>query len=432
MREKLALVLCGMLLVCRFLSSSMQAYGEEGEADIRRMAVWVAIPADYDGESDLYLCSSLNPEGMAIGSGSLLYRDKEWILRRLYVDGLQADEYWVSVSTAKKGGLPGNAVGRAFPDMERRSLLPEIDTSVASLYMEADPQEPPSDALLTVSELTGIQAAGCPQFFCIFGTIETIDGYLAEIEGIFERLILAYATQVRDTYGFDTMLRRLTPWSVTYGHFHDYVGLFRPLGVSLEEYADMAYNRALQMFSPESNPWEPVGAILSTWCIEEPEGPDSVRAFENDPATILKGWGWEIYYDVSDASILKYDEFGNCITDFQFHSDGAPVHVRIPALDGSTPPSGGNALPIIGEVPGLSMGSALTPGASATPGGQETVIQSFPSAVPGMAGDVGQPDGPDGEVSVGSRNMGKLGLPAAIAIICILGIGIFLFRKKKR
>lgn len=426
MKKKLALALCCILLACRFLSVSMLAYGAP-EGDIKRMVVWVAVPKDYAGQKDLYLCSTQTPEGSYIGSGERLYRDKEWTLMRLYIDGLQEDEYWITVSTAAQGGLPGNHVGRAFPDLERNSLLPEIDTSVTSLYMEADPQKPPLGTALTLSELTYIQAIGCPQFFCIFGTTETIGGYLEEIEGIFEQLILAYAMQVRDTYGFDTMLRRVTPWCLTYGHFHDYAGLFLPLGISLEEYADMAYNPALQRFSPESNPWNPVGTILSPWCIEEPEEPDAIRVFENDPATLLKDWGWEIYYDISDPSILVYDEFGSCITDFQFHSDGTPSNVRIPALDGSTPPSGDASFPVIGEIPGIEeiptkSPEAVLPPEETTEPEKETIIQSFPSIAP----DIENTDNRtnlDKEESAGIPAMAVI----AITIVAISGIGASLF-----
>jgi len=331
--KKISLLLCLLCLLCNTMpittyadETSQTSTPEETVPTVDYITIWSIKPANFVGDTDIYLCSEQNMIGTHVGIGEEIYFDEEWCLTKHILKDVPENTYWLSLST----GAIASLTGFALPDMEPKSLVADIDYSVNTLECKAL-EDIPVNGDITIYKKQHMQ--GYPQFFCFFGTIDDFEKYFYSLESLFDTIMQKTILQrYEKTKRVD--LRRSILWMTEYGdipgHFDDYHRLLRPLGFDIEDYLEITDNLFLQALREDSllstN-------LLSTAFQQDPTTDYAKLVVLEDPAISLREWGWNIYYDVQDPSVIQHDEFGNNIGDFSIHEDISTDNIIIPIYD---------------------------------------------------------------------------------------------------
>jgi len=419
MKKFIFMCLMGLLLM-----SPVKAYA----AEVPYLTVWIAHPSDYPGSTAVYLHTDSNPEGTFAGTGGLVYETEEWTLRRFILNDVKEDTYWVTVSTADGSFTFPDYIAQGYPDLEQKSVVPELDLSKTTLEVKATPPIPQGDTGLFYYELAPYVCQGNPQFFTVVYPVAEADLFDSgeKLMALFDDLLLAYAKDIKANYAyFDSVLMRIPAHGENDGHFNDYYRLYGPLGVTLEHYAYSSVNEALQCFSEctEVSSLMP-GSCLAKICTEYPDTSDAVNAIKNDPANILKDWAWEIYYDTSDPSVLAYDDsvFGICLTDFTFKEDGSKSNICIPLIDNVGIPAGTKFPILSGDTNLLDENGNLAAKEPATE------IEIVPTKAPQKPVPTKTPAAPVMELE---ENNPLLWIVLAVSSVTVCTVAFILYRKKR-
>lgn len=410
------------------------------ELEFEFMVFWLAVPVDYEGATNVYLHSDHNPIGEPIFFETLYYNDKWKLCRGELMETLPQDTYWVTTSTADGGGFFADGIGAGFPDLEQRSLLPNLDTKITSMEMRVPYIE--AETFYSAATYEGYigmdtEGSGFPQFFCIFDTVERFPETVKNVEAIFRQLIPEYAASLYEFWSIDAVISFLVPLYWESGHFDDYVNIYQPLGVTLYDYMyKYTRNGFLSWMTRHDNNLE---VLLHHFCRENPDSEYTISNKRANYILILKNWGWDIWYDTRN---LEYDEEGDCITEFGVFEDGVK-NLLFPGLgdvipddlplivqsDGSVVEKGSSPLPTGSLFPDKPSPTKTpdTPqveGEDGKPTGGE-IIETFPSKKPQQPQGTGDED--DTETKKGLPPLVPVG---AAAVVCVTGAVVF-FKKRK-
>lgn len=424
------LLFLSVLVVTLALAFPRTAYAEVktvppiDTGEIRLITVWAAVPRDYAGETHVYLHSNQNPGGTRVLFDTL-YSNDDWKLCRCYLEHMTPDTYWITASTADDGEFFGDSAGTGFPDLNQRSLVPDIDTGITSMEIPSTLEAPSG---MWYYEAVPIDAAGFPQFFCIFDSIEQFPETVASIEPVFRELMKEYAAHIDELYGhrMDEVIDAMVPLYMDAGHFDDYVSLYLPAGFFLNEYAHETKNSALGSLE---SPYSKNGALFDKKALEEPESEYAESRRKNDNVILLKDWGWDIRYDTRN---LEYDENGNCITEFRIGEDGninlffpdlgdeIPDDLPLVVLPDGSVSQGGPVPSVSPDIPGKEPGDDTEHGDTK----HEEKIESFPTDKPEKPGTDKDKDSQE------TRKKSVPFLPVAGVAVLIAGIAVFIKKRK--
>lgn len=417
------LLFLSVLLVSFVLALPGTAYAEhmpaDKEMDVAIITVWIAVPREYVGESHVYLHSNGNPSGTRVPLGRSLYSNEDWVLYRYYFEDMAPDTYWVTASTADDGEFFGDSAGTGFPDLNQRSLLPDIDTGVTSIEIATDLTD---EGTIWWYELVPVWGAGFPQFFCIFDSIERFPETVSNIELIFTELMKEYAAYLDNLYGHTLkwVIDDMVPLHKDAGHFDDFIKLYQPVGYSVYEYAWESYNPALNDLIES----RVLGDVFDKGALEDPESEYAESLMLSDPLRILKDWGWDIRYDTRN---LEYNEDGDCITEFGLQEDEtAPRKLLFPDLGDKIP----DDLPLVvlpdGHVSPGGSAPSVTPGIPEKDHGEER-IEFFPTSKPeNPKTDDAQGTEPD----TPAKSVPVIPIVAVISAVSVAGVTIFIKKRK--
>lgn len=402
------------LLAAILFAAPQDAYASE---TIDKILIWKAVPKDYVGQSNVYLHSDENPTGTQVIFDFESNVNEEWDLYRACVEDMSAGNYWVTTTTSEDG-LFLDSVGFGFPDMEQKSLVPDIDMNVTAAYIKYYPK-----AELNNMDTFLNDGMGIPQFFCVFDSADSIENSVKNIESIFLTLFTDYISWFEEKYSHDTnkLLEKLTTKQENYGHFDDFNLLYLPAGYTLYEYCESsAVDFLYALVSNNKTLTVPFWKTL----IEHPELPEAQTVAKYNIVTVLKDWGWNIVFDTRN---LEYDENGGCITDFTIKEDpNAERKLFFPDLGDDVPKN----LPKVGLI--LDTSEEAIP--STTPDEEidygEERFENIPDNENDNKGTSQNPSNISQEEPKEDSSVGII--ITVIVLIVILGVVIIVIAKKKK
>lgn len=302
--------------------------------------IWIAYPEEYPDIPDVYLHSTEKPEGFPILAKASDYVDVSfwangWRCKVYQIEDLAPSDYWVTVDTSYS-----EFSGVGFPDMNFRSLLPNIDTKYTKVTIEADGDW----------GVPGHRQYNVQQFFCLCSKTETLDEDVKNIEEIFTGLVTAKMEEFdSEIFSLDSLVYHAFDDLQFPAHYDDYITWFKPYGCNL-----------YQLFSEAADPMHQIvpgfslsnGDMFYRLNFVYPSGmaytetEDYLFRLREGLADsfIYKAmlFGWDF---VLDTRNLEFDDNGDCTTKFEAKQDGTLLNMFLRNEDENIP-----KLPVVTKV----------------------------------------------------------------------------------